>query len=145
MGREGQVDSWVNNIASSNWSCSIRFIACVLHLLIWLVIKLHFQILCKWIPIYSLFNKLYFKFSTNGFPYIFFAQELFCSNFLQIVTHVLFFQDFYEQVANPTHEQIKSIQSSIKSTQFWSSIKNSFLRTNPLPINPIVVRSKVNT
>jgi hypothetical protein len=41
------------------------------------------------------------------------------------------------QVADLTHEQIKSIQSSIKSTQVWSSIKNFFLQTNPLPTNPI--------
>jgi hypothetical protein len=31
------------------------------------------------------------------------------------------------QVANPSHEQIKSVQSSIKSAQVWSSINNFFL------------------
>jgi len=49
------------------------------------------------------------------------------------------------QVVDLIHEQNKSVQSSIKSTQVWSSINNSFLRTNPLPINPIIVCSKVNT
>jgi hypothetical protein len=49
-----------------------------------------------------------------------------------------FFKIFVKlQVADPTHEQIKFIQSSIKSTQVWSSIKNSSLQTNPLPIKPI--------
>jgi hypothetical protein len=41
------------------------------------------------------------------------------------------------QVAYPTHEQIKYVQSSIKSTQVWNFIKNSSLWTNPLLANPI--------
>jgi len=41
------------------------------------------------------------------------------------------------QVADPTHEQIKYAQSSIKSIQIWSSIKNSSFEKNPLPTNPI--------
>jgi hypothetical protein len=38
---------------------------------------------------------------------------------------------------HPIHEQIEFVQSSIKSTQVWSSIKIYFFRTNPLPTNPI--------
>jgi hypothetical protein len=41
------------------------------------------------------------------------------------------------QVVDPTHEQFKFVQNSIKSTRVWNSIKNSFLQTNPLPANPI--------
>jgi hypothetical protein len=40
-------------------------------------------------------------------------------------------------VIDPTYEQIKSIQSFIKSTQVWSSINNFSLQINPLPTNPI--------
>jgi hypothetical protein len=43
-----------------------------------------------------LFKRLLFKFYVNGFPYIFFAQELFFSNYLQIGTHVFFSQDLCE-------------------------------------------------
>ncbi len=96
------------------------------------------HIFYKWIPISSLLKKLLFKFYVNGFPYIFFAQELFFSSFLKISTHVFFSQDLCEiQVVNPTHEQIKSIKSSIKSTPVWSFIKNSSLQTNPLLTNQI--------
>jgi hypothetical protein len=41
------------------------------------------------------------------------------------------------QVVNPIHEQIKYVQSSIKSTHVSSSIKNFSFQTNPLPTNPI--------
>jgi hypothetical protein len=44
------------------------------------------QILYKWTPISSLLKRLLFKFYANGFPYIFFAQELFFSSFLKIGT-----------------------------------------------------------
>jgi hypothetical protein len=40
-------------------------------------------------------------------------------------------------VVDSTHEQIKSIESYIKSAQVWNSIQNSSLQTNPLPTNPI--------
>jgi hypothetical protein len=40
------------------------------------------------------------------------------------------------QVADPIHEQIKFVQSSIKSTQVRNSIENYSLWTNPLPANP---------
>jgi hypothetical protein len=53
-----------------------------------------FQLLYKWIPIFSLFKRLFLKFSTNGYPYIF-IQELFFSNFLQIGNHVLFAQSIF--------------------------------------------------
>jgi hypothetical protein len=39
------------------------------------------------------------------------------------------------QVANPTHEQIKFVQSSIKSTQVWGSIKNSFFQNKSITNN----------
>jgi lipopolysaccharide export LptBFGC system permease protein LptF len=41
------------------------------------------------------------------------------------------------QAVNPTHEQIKFVQSSVKSTQVWSSINNFSFWTNPLLANPI--------
>jgi len=96
MGREVPIYSKVNNPSSSNWSCLIGFTTCVLHPLIWLVMKLLSQILYKWIPIASLFKRLLFKFYANGFPYLFFVQKLFFSSSLQIGTHVFFFQDLYE-------------------------------------------------
>jgi len=134
MGREVLVDSKVGNHSSKNWSCLIGFIACVLHTLIWLVMR------------------LFFKFFANGYPSLLCSKDLF-SNFMQMGSHIsslfkiFFFQVLCKsvpmssflkiyvklQVANPTHEQIKFVQSSIKSTQVWSSIKNSFFRTNPLP------------
>jgi hypothetical protein len=58
-----------------------------------------------------------FQVFSNGFPYIFFVQKLFFSSSLQIGTYVFFFQGSMRlQVVDPIHEQIKSIQSSIKST-----------------------------
>jgi hypothetical protein len=115
MGREVLVDSRVGNISSSNWSCLIRFIAYVLHPLIWLVMKLHSQILCKWIPIYYLLKKLFIKFSTNGFPYIFFTQELFFSNFLQIGTQIFFFQDLYETTSYKSDSWTNQICSKLNN------------------------------
>jgi hypothetical protein len=100
--------------------------------------KLLSQFFSKWIPISSLLKILLFKFYENGFMCIFFAHELFFLSSLQIGTRVFFLKLFVkQQVADPIHEQIRSIQSSIKSTQVWSSINNFFFRTNPLPTNPI--------
>jgi hypothetical protein len=89
--------------------------------------------------------------------HLFFAQRTFCSSFMQMDFHISsLLKNFYSQVlyklvpmssflrismklqvADPTHEQIKSIQSSINSTQVWSSIKYSSFQTNPLPTNLI--------
>jgi len=95
MGREVLVDSRVGNPSSNSWSCLIGFIACVLHPLILLVMKLFSQILCKWIPISFLLKRLIlkffykwvpicllcsrtflFKFSTNWYPCFFFSRSL---------------------------------------------------------------------
>ncbi len=98
----------------------------------------------------------FFKFFTNGYP-SFFCSKNFLSSFMQMGFHISFlFKNFYSQVlcklvpmfsflkismkiqvVDPTHEQIKYVQSSIKSTQVWSSIKNSYFWTNPLPTNLI--------
>ncbi len=49
-----------------------------------------------------------------------------------------FFKIFTKlQVVDPTHEQMKFVQSSIKSTQVLSSIKNFSFQKNPLLANPI--------
>jgi len=89
--------------------------------------------------------------------HLFFAQKFFFSRSMQMSSHIFSllknssFQTIYKlvpmssflkifvklQVAYPTHEQIKYVQSSMKSTQVWSSIKNFSLQTNPLPTNPI--------
>ncbi len=103
----------VDNPSSNNWFCLIRFIACVLHPLIWLVLRFLFQILYKWIPISSLLKKFHIKFYANGFPYIFFVQKFFFSNFLQIGTHVFFSQDFCE---------ITSYKSNSWTNQIFSKL-----------------------
>jgi len=101
--------------------------------------KLLSHILYKCIPIFSLLKRLFLKFYANGFAYISFVQELLLKFSTNWYTCLLFSRSvkLFSQVANPTHEQIKYVQSSIKSTQLWSSIKNFFLKTNPLPTNPI--------
>jgi hypothetical protein len=132
---------WFNiyeNLFSNIWYCLIGFKSCVLHPLIWLVMK------------------LFFKFSTNGYPSLLCSKGLFsCSMQIssyissllndsssQILFKLVPMSSFIKismklQVEDPTHEQIKYLQSSIKSTQIWSSINNSSLRINPLPTNPI--------
>jgi len=40
------------------------------------------------------------------------------------------------QAVDPTHEQIKSIQSSIKSTQVWSSINKLFFFNKSIANQP---------
>jgi hypothetical protein len=75
-----------------------------------------FQILYKWVPIYILCSRIFF------------------SNSIQIDTHFYFFLrslwNYKLQI------QLKYVQSSIKPTQVWNSIKNFFLWTNPLSTNP---------
>jgi len=99
----------------------------------------------------------FLKLSTNGYPFLLCLKDFF-SSFMQMGFHISFllkkslFQILYKLVlmssfpkismklhwvVDPIHEQIKSVQSSIKSTQVWSSIKNSFFQTNPLLANPI--------
>jgi hypothetical protein len=124
MGREVLVDSKVSNPSSSNQSCMIGSTTCVLHPLIWLVMKFLFQILYKWMPITSLLKRLLLKFYTNGFSYIFFVQELFFSSSLQIGTHVFFFQDFYETTTcrsnswtNQIYSKLHKINPSLKLHQ----------------------------
>jgi hypothetical protein len=84
MGREFPTNSRINNLSSGNRSCLIGFIAYVAPIDL-TCHETSSQILCKWIPIFFLFKRLFFKFLTNGFSYIFFAQLLF-SIFLQIGT-----------------------------------------------------------
>jgi hypothetical protein len=121
MGIKVVIDSRVGNPPSNTWSYFIGFIACVLHPLILLVMRLFSQLFCKWIPISSLFKRLILKFSTNGFPYIFFAQEFFFSSSLQIGTHVFFSQDLCETTSLKSNSwTIQYVQSSIKPTQVWS-------------------------
>jgi len=94
---------------------------------------------------YDLSWNFYFKFFANGYPFLLCSKNFF-SNSMQMGSHIsfLFKNFFFEvlcklvpissflkismklQVANPTHEQIKFVQSSIKWTQVWSSIKNFF-------------------
>ncbi len=99
----------------------------------------------------------FLKLSTNGYPFLLCLKDFF-SSFMQMGSHISsllkksLFQILYKLVlmsyfpkismklhwvVNPIHEQIKSIQSSIKSTQVWSSINNSSFQTNPLLANPI--------
>ncbi len=99
MVKEVLVNSRVGNPCSSSWSYLIGFTTCVLHPLIWLIMRLFFHFFYKWIPIFSLLKKLLLKFYANEFPYIFFVQELFFTNSLQIGTHVFFFQDLYETIS----------------------------------------------
>ncbi len=99
---------------------------------------------------------LFLKFSTNGYPSLLCSKDFFSSS-MQMGSHIssllknFSFQVLWKlvpmfsfpkifmklQVADPTHEQIKYAQTSIKSIQIWSSIKNSSLKKNPLPTNPI--------
>jgi hypothetical protein len=99
----------------------------------------------------------FFKFSTNGYPSLL-CPKYFFSTFMQIGFHIsslfnkFFSRVFYKLVpmssffkiyvklhwvVDPIHEQLKSIQSSIKSTQVWSSIKKFPLQTSPLLANLI--------
>ncbi len=88
MGRKVLVDSKVGNSFASNRFCLIGLIVYVLHPLLWLVMKLLSQIFYKWISIVFLLKKLFLKFYANGFPYIYFIQELLFSNI--VVTYVQF-------------------------------------------------------
>jgi hypothetical protein len=105
---------------------------------------------------YDLSWNFFLKFSTNGYPSLL-CTKVFFSRSMQTSSHIfsLFknssFQTIYKlvpmssflkismklQVVDPTHEQIKYVQSSMKSTQVWSSVKNFSLQTNILPTNPI--------
>jgi hypothetical protein len=96
------------------------------------------------------------KFSTKGYRYFLCSRDFFSSS-MQMGSHIsslfknFLFQVFYKLVsmssflkifvklqdANPTHEKIKFVQSSIKSTQVWNSKKNFSFQTNPLLANPI--------
>jgi hypothetical protein len=93
---------------------------------------------------------------SNGYPSILYSKDLF-SCFVQIGSYIYsllknfsfqvlwklvpmssFLKIFVKlQVADPTHEKIKFVQNSIKSTQVWNSIKNSSFPPNPLPTNLI--------
>jgi hypothetical protein len=99
---------------------------------------------------------LFIKVSTNGYPYLLCSRDFFSSS-IQMGSHISFllknssFQVFHKlvpmfffpkismklQVVDPTHKQIKFVQSSIKSTQVWSSSKNFSFQKNPLLTNPI--------
>jgi len=98
----------------------------------------------------------FLNFFTNKYPYFICSRDFFSSS-MKMGSHIssllknFFFQILYKlapmssffkisaklQVTNPTHEQIKLVQSSIKSTQVWSSIKNFSFQANPMPANPI--------
>jgi hypothetical protein len=113
MGREVPIDSKVGDFSFNSWFYLIRFITCVLHPLIWLVMRLLFQFFCKWIPISSLLKRILLKFYVNGFPYIFFVQELFFWSFLQIGTHVLFSQDICENLSCRSNSWTNQINSKL--------------------------------
>jgi len=102
-------------------------------------VKLLSQFFSKWIPISFLFKKLLLKFYVNGFPYLFILLKNSSSQVIYKLVPMSYFLKIFVklQAINPTHEQVKSIQSSIQSTQVWSSINNSYFWTNPLPPNPI--------
>jgi hypothetical protein len=92
--------------------------------MIWLVMKLLFQILCKWISISSLFKRLFLEFYANGFPYIFFVQEFFLWSSLQIGAHIFFSQDLHETTScksnswtNQICSKFHKINSSLKLHQ----------------------------
>ncbi len=98
----------------------------------------------------------FLKFFANGYPFFLCSKDFFSSS-MQMGSHISYlfknsssqilcklvpmsfvFKIFVKlQVADLTNQQIKSIQSSIKSTQVWNSVKNFSLQTNPLPTNPI--------
>ncbi len=132
MGKHVPIYLRIDNPFSNNWFCLIGFIACVLHPLIWLVMRLIFQILYKLIPIYFLFKRLFLKFYTNGFPYIFFPQKLFFSSSLQISAHVFFSQDLYETTScrynswtNQICSKLHKINPSFKFHQELFSLNKS--------------------
>jgi len=98
----------------------------------------------------------FLNFFTNGYPCLL-CSRVFFSSFMQMGSHISsWFKNFFFQVlcklvpmfsflkiyvklqlVDPIHEQIKYVQSSIKSTQVWNSIKNFSIWTNPLLVNPI--------
>ncbi len=100
-------------------------------------------------------QNFFLKLFVNGYSSFFWSRDCFSSS-MQIGSHIFsllkkflsrilyklvhmfsFFKISKKlQVVDPTHEQIKFAQSSIKSTQVWSSIEIFFLRTNLLPTNP---------
>jgi hypothetical protein len=138
VGKEVPIDSRVGNLSFSSWSCLIGFTTFALHPLIWLVMKKNSQIFYKWISISSLLKSILFKFYANGFPYIFFVQELFFSSSLQIGTHVFFSQDLYETKSCRSNSWTNQICSKLhKINPSLNSNKNSSIRTNPLLANPI--------
>jgi len=78
------------------------------------------QVFCKWVPIFFFGSRIFLlKFSINWYP---------CLFFLNIFVKL--------QVANPTHEQFKYVQSSIKSTQVWTSINNFFFLNKSITNQP---------
>jgi hypothetical protein len=99
---------------------------------------------------------LFIIFFTNGHPYLL-CSRYFISSSIQMGSHIFSFlknssfQKIYKlvpmfsffkisvklKVVDPTHKQIKFVQSSIKSTQVWSSSKNFSFQKNPLLANPI--------
>jgi hypothetical protein len=137
MGREVIVDLKVGNPFSSGWFYLIRFTTFVLHPLIWLVMRFLFQIIYKWIPICFLLKRL-LKLYAMGSHISFLLKNFFSQIICKLVPMSSFPKISMKlQVVDPTHEQIKYVQSSIKSTQVWSSIKNFSFQTNPLPTNLI--------
>jgi len=90
------------------------------------------QFFPKWIPISYLLKRLLLKFHVNGLPYIFFAQELFFSNFLQIGTHVFFSQDLCETTScrsnswtNKICSKLHKINPSLKVNQEFFFLNKS--------------------
>jgi hypothetical protein len=81
MGKEYLVDSRVGNPSSNSWSCLIRFIICVLHPLISLVMRLLFQILANGYP-FSLYSRNFFSSSPQMGPHI---SSLFKNYFSQVL------------------------------------------------------------
>ncbi len=96
------------------------------------------QILYKWIPISFLLKRFLFKFYANGFPYIFFAQEFFFSNSLQIGTYVFFFQDLYKTTSCRSNSWTNEICSKFhKINPSFKLHQEFFFPKNPLLANPI--------
>jgi hypothetical protein len=88
-------------------------------------------------PSFFLFKKLLFKFYANGFPFFFLFKNSSFQILYKLVPMFSFLKISLKLQVDPIHEQIKFVQSLIKSTQVWISIKNSHIRTNPLRTNPI--------
>jgi hypothetical protein len=137
MGREVLVDSKIGNPSSNNWPYLIGFIVYVLHPLIWFVMKLISQILCKWIPISSLLKRHLLKFYANEFGFYFLAQKFFFSSILQIGTHVLFSQDLCETTScrsnswtNQICSKLHKINPSLKLHQEFFS-PNKYIANQP--------------